>query len=80
MSVSTKNNTYLRQMSAVIGKCLSDIESLDGVESIPFSEFDALRRRAIQAMWDSYAVGRLAGMSEVTNAELHKTESRTVDS
>lgn len=76
---NTEESTHLRQMSAVIGKLLSDLEQLPVVQELHPFEFDKIRRRCIKATWDCYAVGRMAGISEIIDG-LHPSKSGTVSS
>tara|TARA_B100000745_G_C19869781_1_gene289878 strand:- start:109 stop:345 length:237 start_codon:yes stop_codon:yes gene_type:complete len=63
-----KKDTYERQMSAVIGKFLSDLEEMSFLREIHPMEFDKLRRRGIDAAWECYLVGRKKGLQEAVNA------------
>jgi hypothetical protein len=57
-------NTFLKQMSAIIGKALTDLEELDCVKRLHPFDFDKIRRRLIDSCWDAFATGRLSGIDE----------------
>ena len=73
-------DTYERQMSAVIGKFLSDLEDMDCLRSLHPSEFDTLRRRGIDAAWECYLVGRKKGLKESEESYANSTQSSAVSS
>jgi len=57
-------DTFERQMSAIIGKLLSDLEKMSFLHALKPLEFDVVRRRCIDAAWESYLVGRKKGIVE----------------
>lgn len=65
--MNKEESTFIRQMSAVIGKLLSDLEEYPFVQQLHPFDFDKIRRRCIKAAWDSYAVGRTAGIDEANS-------------
>ena len=71
-------DTYERQMSAVIGKQLSQLEELPFIKDLHPFEYDKLRRMLIDGNWESYLIGRKKGMKESDSAD--NAEHRTVPS
>lgn len=61
-----EKDTFDRQMSAIIGKLLSDLEEMPAMREIHPMDFDKVRRRGIKAAWESFLVGRKKGMKEAT--------------
>ena len=57
-------DTFERQMSAIIGKLLSDLENMDFLRDLKPLDFDKVRKRCINATWDGYLVGRKKGLTE----------------
>ncbi len=57
-------DTFERQMSAIVGKLLTDLENMEYLHSLKPLEFDVVRRRCIDAAWESYLVGRKKGLVE----------------
>lgn len=73
------DSTYEKQMSAVVGKLLSDLEQMPFVREMHPFEFDKLRRRSIQSLWEAYLIGRKKGLGENSNGS-DLTEHRAVGS
>lgn len=76
-------DTFQRQMSAVIAKLLNDIEGLQTIRLLHPFDLDKLRKRCIKATWDSYVVGFHKASAENEsegNEPVYSTECGTISS
>jgi len=74
----SKNDTFQRQMAAIIAKLLNDIENLGTIQLLHPFDLNRLRRRCIDAAWDSYVVGLNKGKCE--HESIYVPERRAVGS
>lgn len=63
-----------RQMGAVIAKLMESFETMPFLRSLHPLEFDRLRKRTIQGMWDAYNIGLWLGQKSGGDHEIHESE------
>jgi hypothetical protein len=68
---ANKEDTFHRQMGAIIAKMLNDIEELETIRLLHPFDLDKLRKRCIKAAWDCYVVG----MNKASNGKVKENES-----